>query len=160
MSCIEVPRNSRLQDLQPFFGSKVAIWLEACDKEGIELKVIETLRTIDRQNYLYSLGRTCPGNKVTNAQGLSGMHPFGLAVDVYPIIDDKVLVEFDDNKKAMADMRRASQIGREYSLEWGGNWKNFKDYPHFQQWVVSIRELRGFYPGGWIPGVSREKLWL
>jgi peptidoglycan LD-endopeptidase CwlK len=160
MNCVEVPRNNKLEDLQPFFGVKIKAWLERCEQEGIELRVIETLRTVGRQNYLYSLGRTCPGNRVTNAQGLSGMHPFGLAIDVYPIINGKLLIEFDDNKKAMDNMRRAAEIGKSWSLEWGGNWKNFKDFPHFQQWEVSTRELRGFYPDGWLPGRSVEKLWL
>lgn len=43
----------------------------------------EARRTTKYQNALYSLGRTKPGNKVTNARGCMSWHVHGRAVDIY-----------------------------------------------------------------------------
>lgn len=41
--------------------------VEECNKQGLKIKIGETLRTVAEQDALYAQGRTQPGNIVTNA---------------------------------------------------------------------------------------------
>jgi len=102
---------------------------------GIQLRVIQGLRTIDEQNTLYNQGRTTPGNKVTNAKGGQSFHNYGLAVDVV-IIKNGQAVWTQVPKEVV-------NIGTSLGFEWGGNWKSFKDYPHFQMtFGKTIKQLQ------------------
>lgn len=156
----EPRRISDLEYLQPFFRIKVINWLEECKKQGVELRVIESLRTFERQRWLYEQGRSREGNIVTYALPGQGLHGYGLAVDAYPVVNGRVVVEFDNDLQLMSKQRLASRIGQKFSLEWGGNWERSKDYPHFEQWEVSWQTLRKFYPMGWLPGRSQQLLWI
>ena len=42
-----------------------------CEKQGLKIKIGETLRTTAEQDALYAQGRTKPGTIVTNAKGSS-----------------------------------------------------------------------------------------
>ena len=40
----------------------------------------------------------------------------------------------------------AAQIGLDLGFEWGGNWRSFKDYPHFQMiFSQSISQLQNIH---------------
>ena len=69
-----------------------------------------------------------------NKKGKHNYNP-SLAVDVvpYPIDwkDIKRFIEFANYVKGVADMLFAYGA-IDNRIEWGGNWKSFKDYPHFQ----------------------------
>lgn len=102
---------------------------------GIQLRVIQGLRTIAEQNTLYDQGRTTPGNKVTNAKGGQSFHNYGLAVDVVLIKNGEAV--WSPVSKDVVD------IGTSLGFEWGGNWKSFKDYPHFQMtFGKTIKQLQ------------------
>ena len=45
--------------------------IEECGRQGLQIKIGETLRTVEEQDALYAQGRTRPGNIVTNAPGSS-----------------------------------------------------------------------------------------
>ena len=65
------------------------------------------------------------GNIVTYKKGGEGNHNFGKAIDVY----------FKKNGKIITDKLitpEVAQIGKNLGLTWGGDWKNFKDFPHFE----------------------------
>ncbi len=121
--------NSRdINDLHPHVA-KLALELKAaCALEGIEIIFTQTLRDSEYQDWLYAQGRTRAGKVVTNARGGSSMHNFGLAFDVVPL-DDKRQAIWDDKSPLWA---RIGAIGKRLGLEWGGDWKSFKDLPHFQ----------------------------
>ena len=57
---------------------------------GAVYSVQQGLRTVAQQNALYAQGRTEPGAIVTNAPGGSSAHNFGLAVDLYPVINGAI----------------------------------------------------------------------
>ena len=92
---------------------------------GIRLRISQGLRTIKEQDDLYAQGRTRPGKIVTNAKGGDSFHNYGLAIDVVII-----------NPNGTANWSRLSadvvRIAAQEGFEWGGNWRTFKDYPHFQ----------------------------
>lgn len=92
----------------------------------IHFVITEAYRTIAYQDGLYALGRTKPGKKVTKAKGGTSYHNYGLAVDIYPVINGKIDVN-DANT-----LIKVSGTGKKLGFEWGGDWKSLKDYPHFQ----------------------------
>lgn len=100
--------------------------LKACEAAGLKVIVTETLRTTERQQYLYAQGRTRPGNIVTNCDGVKNksIHQFGNAFDVCQNIRGK---EYED-----AVIAQIGPLGQKIGLEWGGSWKGFVDSPHFQ----------------------------
>ncbi|EAC4628507.1 N-acetylmuramoyl-L-alanine amidase family protein [Listeria monocytogenes] len=98
-------------------------------KQGIYLCVAQGYRSKAEQNALYAQGRTKPGSIVTNAKGGQSNHNFGVAVDLCLYSNDgkKVIWESTTSrwKKVVAAMKAEG-------FKWGGDWKSFKDYPHFE----------------------------
>lgn len=100
--------------------------LKACEAAGLKVIVTETLRTTERQQYLYAQGRTRAGNIVTNCDGVKNksIHQFGNAFDVCQNIKGK---EYE-----LSVINQIGALGQKIGLEWGGSWKGFVDSPHFQ----------------------------
>lgn len=101
-----------------------------------KIKDHSRLRTIEEQNLMYAQGRTFPGRKITNAKGGQSIHNYGFAVDICLIIDKKeaswdTAKDWDNDK--IADWYECVKIFAKHGWEWGGNWKNFKDLPHFDK---------------------------
>jgi len=119
--------NSRsLDDLLPVVKVKVQQFLDKAKAEGIDLLVTSTYRDNESQNALYAQGRTTGGSKVTNAKAGQSFHNWRCAVDVVPIVNGKAVWN-DVNIWA-----RVGVIGKSVGLEWAGDWKRFKEFPHFQ----------------------------
>lgn len=111
-------------------------------QEGLEYKVICGARTYDQQSDLYAQGRTKPGKIVTNAKPGYSFHNFGLAVDCGVFKNGKYL---DETKPSIAEAfhKKASVIAKKHGLRWGGDFKTFKDTPHFElDTKVTLAELR------------------
>lgn len=102
-----------------------------------------TLRTFAEQDALYAQGRTrlfdANGNRlgvVTKAKGGQSIHNYGLALDIVLIKDNKTAswednVDFDKDGKA--DWMEVVDIMKANGWSWGGDWKSFKDKPHFEK---------------------------
>ena len=109
-------------------------------KQDIKIMLLSGLRNYKHQNELYAQGRTKPGRIVTNARGGFSNHNFGIAFDVGVF----------EGKKYLGESPKYAQvgvIGRGIGLEWGGDWKNFKDMPHFQLrpgWANGMTEAEMF----------------
>lgn len=101
-----------------------------------DFTVIEGVRTKERQQKLYAQGRTAPGNIVTNVDGVkkksnhqAKADGYGHAVDIVPYpVDWDSISKFDNIAVAMK--LAACELG--VDIVWGGDWENFKDYPHFE----------------------------
>jgi peptidoglycan L-alanyl-D-glutamate endopeptidase CwlK len=117
--------------------------VEECNKQGLKIKISETLRTREEQDALYAQGRTKPGKIVTNAPGssCSSYHQWGTAFDFFR----------NDGKGAYNEsgqfFEKVGAIGAALGLEWGGNWKTIVDKPHFQlpDWGSSTSGIKRFY---------------
>ena len=92
---------------------------------GIRIKILSGYRSYAEQDALYAQGRTLPGPIVTRARGGYSNHNFGIAFDVGVFEGNKYLGE-------SPKYRAVGVLGTELGLEWGGNWKNLVDQPHFQ----------------------------
>lgn len=110
--------------------------------KGIRLRFAYTLRTIKEQNDLYAQGRTKTGKIVTNAKGGQSVHNYGLAFDIVLLYDKDGNGTFetaswdlntDFDKDKIADWMEVTNYFKSCGWEWGGDWKSFKDYPHFQK---------------------------
>ncbi len=96
---------------------------QECYKEGIEnIFITETYRSQERQNYLYTLGRTRPGQIVTWTS--SSNHTSRLAWDI-AIGPPQSL--YDE-----VTLKRVGAIARKLGITWGGDWTGNKDRPHFE----------------------------
>jgi peptidoglycan L-alanyl-D-glutamate endopeptidase CwlK len=119
--------NSRnLDDLAPPAKQRAEAFIAAAKAKGIDLLVTSTYRDSDSQNALYAQGRTTPGNIVTRAKAGQSWHNWRCAFDVVPLVNGKAI--WDDQ----AMWKQVGEIGKSCGLEWAGDWKTFKEYPHFQ----------------------------
>ena len=84
------------------------------------------LRTTEDQAELYTSGKSkCDGR--TN----KSYHQSGKAIDVYGYVDGKASWDkLHLATIATAMLQASAQLG--YELKWGGLWKSWKDYPHFE----------------------------
>lgn len=119
--------NSRkISDLHPFVQDLCNKHVKACKDAGIDLLITSTYRDKQSQDALYAQGRTTPGKIVTKAKGGQSFHNFRVAYDVVPIINGKAIW----NNGVL--WGKVGAIGKSFGLEWGGDFKSIKDYPHFQ----------------------------
>lgn len=91
---------------------------------GHPIKVTGEYRTIEAQDALYAIGRTRPGTIVTNAKGGESFHNYHVAFDV--AFADGSGVTYEGPWDILGTE------GKGLGLEWGGNFPNLVDRPHFQ----------------------------
>ncbi|MBD3842617.1 MAG: M15 family metallopeptidase [Campylobacterales bacterium] len=119
--------NSRdINALYPEVKEKALELIELCKKQHIDIIITSTFRDTESQNYLYQQGRTRKGKIVTHAKGGQSFHNYRVAFDVVPVRFGKAV--WND----MTLWKKIGAIGISIGLEWAGNWKTFKEYPHFQ----------------------------
>lgn len=127
----------RLETFHPDFRSWIKEhYLIANNKllpKGYRLRITAVHRTDKEQNDLYSKGRTTKGQKVTNAKAGESIHNYGLAFDIV------ILRDLDNNgtfESVSWDIDkywlRVAEFFKSKGFVWGGDWKSFKDYPHFE----------------------------
>jgi peptidoglycan LD-endopeptidase CwlK len=110
---------------------------------GFDVRVLSGTRTYAEQNALFAKGRTKPGQKVTNARGGSSNHNFGIAWDIGIFKNGEYIANDVTPYKEVAEFCLTP------TLEWGGNWKTFKDTPHFQLATgKTIKQLRDAFEAG------------
>lgn len=139
--------QDRIEKLHPSVRDEVKKIIAECDSAlngRAKIRVTQGLRTFAEQEKLYNQGRTSPGKKVTNAKAGQSIHNYGLAVDICLIIDGKD-VSWDTAKDwdndGVADWYECVKIFAKYGWDWGGNWKTFKDLPHFEKKGFSWKKL-------------------
>jgi len=108
----------RLKGVNPDLVSVVKLAIERSD---VDFMVTEGLRTKERQKELVAAG----ASKTMNSRHITG-HAVDLAAYVNGIRWDWPLYE----KIAKAMKQAAYELN--IKIEWGGDWKSFKDGPHFQ----------------------------
>lgn len=107
---------------------------QAADK-GIMMVITDDFRSAEVQDRLYEQGRTAAGNIVTHARGGESFHNFGLAIDFAiktPSADVIWDMQYDGNQNGKADWGEVVEMAKALGFEWGGDWAQFKDYPHLQ----------------------------
>jgi hypothetical protein len=124
-----------LEWLYPPFRAKIETLLEKAKAAGLDVMVFETYRSQARQAQLYKQGAT----KIKT----NGMHHFGVACDI-------VFKTPAGNPTWKGPWESLGAIGRGCGLYWGGDWKSFKDSPHFQL-IPATKEAQGMIRKGIYP---------
>jgi len=94
---------------------------------GVNAKIISGTRTYEAQNKLFRQGRYGnPGKIVTKARGGRSNHNFGIGWDI------GIFTKTGGYSKRDKDYVEAAEIAMVDELEWGGDWKRFRDPPHYQ----------------------------
>mgnify|MGYP000302975264 CR=1 FL=1 len=123
--------NSRsLDDLHPYVKYLAEELIEAAKAHGIDILITSTFRDYESQNAIYAQGRTKPGAKVTNAKGGQSYHNFKIAFDIVPLRGGKPVWNTGGADGQL--WQTVGKLGTDLGLEWAGNWKTFKEFPHFQ----------------------------
>jgi peptidoglycan L-alanyl-D-glutamate endopeptidase CwlK len=98
----------------------VRVVKRALDISPVDFTVIEGLRTKERQAELLEQGFT---------RTMNSRHIIGQAIDIVPLP-----VDWNNPKPfgmvAEAMKKAADELG--VKITWGGDWKTFKDLPHYQ----------------------------
>lgn len=121
--------------IHPIVDERTNLLIERAARKGIVVVITDGFRSAEEQDRLYEQGRTTAGNIVTHAKGGESYHNYGLAVD-FALRDSGGNViwdrQYDGNVNGIADWSEVVTIAKELGFEWGGDWANFKDYPHLQ----------------------------
>lgn len=107
-------------------------FLVACKAFPYTVKILSGGRTYAEQTAIYAQGRGAPGKIVTNAPAGSSNHNFGIAFDVGIFDGSKYFTgETAATNKPYLDLRRLTRPAV-LELDWGGDWRSSKDYPHYE----------------------------
>lgn len=95
---------------------------KAISISDIDFTVLEGVRSMARQEQLVKSGAS---------QTMRSRHITGHAVDLGAYVAGQVRWDWPLYDKIAATMKKAAaEVG--VPIEWGGDWKSFKDGPHFQ----------------------------
>lgn len=120
MSYVFSDRSER--NLRGVHPALVDVVRRALEISPTDFAVIEGLRTLVRQRELVAKGAS---------QTLASRHLTGHAVDLVPIIGGAISFAWPPfYPLAEAVKRAAAELGTQ--VEWGGDWPNFRDGPHWQ----------------------------
>jgi peptidoglycan LD-endopeptidase CwlK len=119
---------TRLDGVHP---DLVRVVKKAAILSNLDFTVLEGLRSAERQKQLVSQG----ASKTMNSRHLTGH-----AVDLAPMIGGKISWDWPLYHK-LAKVIKAAAADEKVPLVWGGDWRAFKDGPH---WELPWK----FYPKG------------
>jgi len=103
---------------------------DALQSSPHDFVVTEGLRSIERQRELLRIG----ASKTLNSRHLTG-HAIDLYAWVDMNVDGKVVFEEMSNVHlltAIANAIKASAAKLDTPIVWGGDWRKFRDLPHFE----------------------------
>lgn len=119
------PRSqSRLKGVHP---DLVKVVERAINITTVDFTVLEGVRDPLRQKKLVEAG----ASQTMNSRHIPGADGFAKAVDLGAWVDDEVRWDWPLYDKVAAAMKKAA-AELNVPIEWGGDWKKFKDGTHFQ----------------------------
>jgi peptidoglycan L-alanyl-D-glutamate endopeptidase CwlK len=110
---------ARLEGVHP---DLVRVVKRAAAMSNIDFTVLEGLRTLERQKQLFAKRAT---------KTMKSRHLNGHAVDLAPLIAGEVRWDWPLYYQ-LAEIVKAAAAAEGVPIEWGGDWRTFKDGPHWQ----------------------------
>jgi len=111
-----------LSNLEGVHPDLVKVVKRAIELTQVDFTVIEGLRTKERQAQLLKEKKTTTKNS---------RHLTGHAVDLAAWVDGTISWDWKYYEQIEAAMKQAASELK-IPIEWGGDWKRFKDAPHWQ----------------------------
>ncbi|WP_445506754.1 M15 family metallopeptidase [Niallia sp. 03190] len=129
-----------LNGVNPFVKEKAEQLIKNANVrlKNYKMGIVQAYRSKAEQDALFAKGRRgIPGEGiVTKARGGQSMHNFGLAIDFALFSPDGKKASWDTSadfdKDGKADWMEVVEEAKKLGFEWGGDWRGFKDCPHFQ----------------------------
>lgn len=119
--------EDNIMTLIPAAQRKAREFMNAVVGRSLTYKILSGTRTYAEQDALFS-----KRPKVTNAKGGESNHNFGIAWDVGIFENGKYYTGATDKEEQAYIELGAFIKANVRGLEWGGDWKSFKDRPHYQ----------------------------
>lgn len=110
---------SRLEGVHP---DLVRVVKRAAAMSDLDFTVLEGLRTVERQKQLFAQKAT----KTMNSRHLTGH-----AVDLAPMIGGKISWDWPLYNR-LAKIVKAAAVAENVAVTWGGDFRTFKDGPHWE----------------------------
>ncbi|MEH7181072.1 M15 family metallopeptidase [Neobacillus vireti] len=133
-------------ELHPIVRERADQLIQQSAAKGIVIMITDDFRSAEDQNRLYEKGRTAEGNIVTHAKGGESYHNYGLAIDFAIKTPSEEVIwdrQYDGNKNGKGDWNEVVELAKALGFEWGGDWSQFKDYPHLQMdFGLTLAELQ------------------
>lgn len=99
----------------------------AAQISDMEFTVLEVLRTVGRQRELVRTG----ASKTMNSRHLPGRDGKSRAVDIAPLDGAQISWAWPLYHR-LAPIIKQAALEVQVPIEWGGDWRSFKDGPHWQ----------------------------
>jgi len=112
--------KERLKGVHP---DLVAVMNRALQISPMDFTIVEGLRTEARQKQLVAAGASMT---------MRSRHLTGHAVDIAPWVGGTVRWDWPLFHKLAVAVKSAA-VELSVPIEWGGDWRNFKDGPHWQR---------------------------
>jgi len=107
----------------------ICVMRHALEISTVDFSIVEGVRTLARQKKLLAAGATTT---------LNSRHLTGHAVDIAPYVAGSIRWDWPLFYILAAYVKEAA-AAENVKIEWGGDWKTFKDGPH---WQLSWREYK------------------
>lgn len=118
---------SDLQKLKGVDQRLVNVILKAAQTAKTPFRVLEGLRTAKKQAEYFKAGTSMLDGVTKKSK-----HQLGRAVDVVPLINGKLVTRSWAPFFPMAANIKEAAKALGVTIKWGGDWKGFKDGPHFE----------------------------
>ncbi|MFY3535579.1 M15 family metallopeptidase [Achromobacter denitrificans] len=127
MSKFELSQRSlsRLAGVHPDLVEVVKL---AIQRTPVDFTVVEGVRTVAQQREYVAKG----ASQTMNSYHLPQADGLGHAVDLAPLVGGAIPWDDWPKFKDLSDVVKACAAELGVPVEWGGDWKTFKDGPHFQ----------------------------
>jgi peptidoglycan L-alanyl-D-glutamate endopeptidase CwlK len=123
---------SKLEGVHPELVEKVKRILFALAELGYPMVVTDGARTLAQQQSLYAQGRTKPGLRVTDADGVTSLSNHQVRSDGYGrAVDCAFLINGKPAWPETGPWRLYGEAAKALGLRWGGDWKR-PDRPHIE----------------------------
>ena len=147
--------SKKLEDLTPKTQDAAFRALAELKQKNIPCMVTYTFRTLAEQSALYAQGRNpldvvnckrhdaglppisegennivnnCDGIKTSEGGQGRSPHQFGTALHVVPMVNGNPIWPANNDPR----WKQISQVFKAHGFEWGGDWTDFPDMPHYQ----------------------------
>ena len=119
---LDARSHKHCQDIHPDLLEVVELADELCEAEGIDFIITDGCRTLEEQKAFVAAGKS---------RTMKSRHLGGFAIDYVALVNGRVTYDLVAMGRVAACFKRAA-AKRRIPVNWGGDWKTFKDTPHIE----------------------------